>query len=1148
VKFVRIIGLFVVLAGTRMLAQFNPVPFLNQPAVAKDRLPAGLSQTDQATQRKTVDGYGNLPLSFEANQGQTDAEVRFLSRGSGYTLFLTGDEAVFSMQASKALPSVAGHHSQREPVETTTNATLRMKLVKANPAPKVTGEEELPGKSNYFIGNDAKKWRSNVPTYSNVKYEEIYSGIDLVYYGNQRQLEYDFVVAPGANPRRIQFDVRGAKHISRDKHGDLVIRMTGGGVHWRKPLVYQEKGGRRREIDGNYVIRRGQRVGFELAGYDSKRPLIIDPVLGYSTYLGGSGVDRGNGIAVDGSGNAYITGSTESTDFPTTPGTFQTTCNGGSNCATDGDAFVTKLNPSGSALVYSTFLGGSKTDAGRGIAVDSSGNAYVTGSTASADFPVTSGAFQTTPGGIFVTKLNSSGSALVYSTYLGGNSNTDTGQGIAVDGSGNAYVTGAAGSGFPTTSGALQTTCGGGSLCYYVDAFVTKFNASGSALVYSTYLGGSYADIGNGIALDRSGNAYVTGSTASPDFPITPGAFQTSCNNKYPNCIAEGAAFVTELNALGSALVYSTYLGGSSHESASGIAVDSSGNAYVTGQTTSTDFPVTPGAAHTACGGSPHDCGYGDAFVTEFNPPGSALLYSSYLGGSNYDIGYGIAVDGSGNAYVTGYTQSSDFPVTPGAFQSTCGGGSTNCSSFGDAFVTEFNPAGTALLYSTYLGGSADDYGSGIAVDSASDVYVTGSTDSTNFPVTPGAFQVTYAEAVDAFAAKFSSVEISPTSLNFGNQDEGTTSTPQDLTLTNSASASLNITSIVASSDFAQTNNCPVGGDLASGASCMIAVTFTPTATGTRNGAVTITENALGSPQSVPLTGVGLGPVVTLSPSSLNFGIPLKTTSSPQVSTLTNNANATLTITSISVVGANSSDFSEKNNCPASIPVKSSCQITVTFTPSGTGNATASISITDNAANSPQALMLTGVGTDFTVAPSSQTSVTVAPGQAANYSISVGPVDGFNRAVALACSGVPPRSTCTITPSSITIDGVHAASANIAVVTAGSSATLNPPLGGSSTKLAVVLAMLGGVLGFLTTAGRVNGQRKRRTQFLGGLFMLCLVSVVLIMPACGGGSGGGGSTGGDGTPTGTYNVTVTGTFSSGSTKLTHNTSFTLVVQ
>jgi hypothetical protein len=1147
VKFVRIIGLFVVLAGTRMLAQFNPVPFLNQPAVAKDRLPVGLSQTDQAIRRKTVEGYGNLPLSFEANQGQTDAEVRFLSRGSGYTLFLIGDEAVFSMRASKAVPSVAGHHSQREPVEPTTNAAVRMKLVKANPAAKVTGEEELPGKSNYFIGNDAKKWRSNVPTYGKVKYEGIYSGIDLVYYGNQRQLEYDFVVAPGANPRRIQFDVRGAKHISRDKNGDLVIRMTDGEVHWRKPVVYQENDGKRIEIDGNYVIRRGRRVGFELAGYDSKRSLIIDPVLGYSTYLGGSGVDRGNSIEVDSSGNAYVTGSTESTNFPTTPGAFQTTCNGGSNCATDGDAFVTKLNPSGSALVYSTFFGGSNTDVGRGIAVDSSGNAYVTGSTASADFPVTSGAFQTTPGGIFVTKLNPSGSALVYSTYLG-NSNTDTGQGIAVDGSGNAYITGAAGSGFPTTSGAFQTTCGGGSLCYYVDAFVTKFNASGSALVYSTYLGGSYADIGNGIALDSSGNAYVTGSTASPDFPITPGAFQTSCNNKYPNCVAEGTAFVTEFNALGSALVYSSYLGGSSHESGSGIAVDGSGNAYVTGQTTSSDFPVTPGAAQTACGGSPYDCGYGDAFVTEFNPPGSALLYSSYLGGSNYDIGYGIALDSLGNAYVTGYTQSSNFPVTPGAFQATCGGGNTNCSSFGDAMVTEINPTGTALLYSTYLGGSADDYGSGIAVDSAGDVYVMGSTDSTNFPVTPGAFQVTYRGGVDAFAAKFSSVEISPSSLNFGNQDEGTTSTPQDLTLTNSASASLNITSIVAGGDFAQTNNCPVGGDLASGSSCMIAVTFTPTAEGTRNGAVTITENALGSPQSVPLTGVGLGPVVTLSPSSLNFGSPLKTTSSPQVSTLTNTANATLTINSIAVIGANSSDFSEKNNCPASIPVKSSCQFTVTFTPSGTGNASASISITDNALNSPQALMLAGVGTDFTVAPTSQTSMTVTPGQAANYAVSVGPVDGFIQAVALACSGAPPQSTCTITPNSVTLDGVHAASANIAVVTAGSSAALNPPLGGSSTNLAVLLAMLGGVLGFLAMPGRGNAQRKRRTQFLGGLFMLCLVSVMLFMPACGGGSGGGGSSGGGGTPSGTYALTVTGTFSSGSAKLTHNTSFTLVVQ
>lgn len=1131
-KLLRLLFLFLVGTGTLAFAQSN----------SKDRLPAGLSGPDPAVQGKTVEAYGNLPLSFEANQGQTGAEVKFLARGSGYRLFLTGDEAVFSMRASKAVPSVAGHHSQREPVEPTTNAVLRMKLVKANPAAKVTGEDELPGKSNYFIGNDAKQWRSNVPTYGKVKYEGIYSGIDLVYYGNQRRLEYDFVVAPGADPRRIQFDVRGAKHISRDKNGDLVIRMTGGEVHWRKPVVYQERDGRRREIDGNYVIRRGQRVGFELAGYDSKRPLIIDPVLGYSTYLGGSGTDNGYGIAVDSSGNAYVTGVTFSTDFPTTPGAFETACNGGGDCAY-GDAFVTKLNPSGSALVYSTFLGGSNMDTGYGIAVDSSGNAYVTGQTFSSDFPVTPGAFQTTPGEAFVTKLNSSGSALAYSTYLGGDG---AGFRVAVDSLGSAYVTGATGStNFPVTPGAFQTSCRAG--CALWEAFVSKFNTTGTALAYSTYLGGSYGDLGIGIAVDGSGNAYVTGTTKSIDFPITPGAFQTTCNGG-ANCDPDGDAFVTEFNPTGSALVYSTYLGGSYTDSGYGIAVDSSGNAYVTGATSSGDFPVTAGAFQTTCGNP--NCGISnDAFVAKFDPTGSALAYSTYLGGSNADTGQGIAVDSAGNAYVAGQTFSPDFPTTPGAFQTTCGGGSTDCSSFGDAFVTQFNPTGSALLYSTYLGGSGPEGGFGIALDSWEDAYVTGYTRSPDFPVTPGAFQTSDSgHGTDAFAAKFSSIELSPSSLNFGNQDLGTTSAPQNVTLTNSALASLNITSIVAGGDFAQTNNCPVGGDLASGSSCMIAVTFTPTATGTRNGAVTITENALGSPQSVPLTGVGLGPVVTLSPPSLNFDSPLKTTTSPQVSTLTNTANATLAISSIAVIGANSSDFSEKNNCPASIPVKSSCQITVTFTPSGTGNASANISITDNSLNSPQALMLTGVGTDFTVTPTSQTAVTVTPGQAANYAVSVGPVDGFNQAVALACSGAPPQSTCTITPSSVTLDGVHAKSANIAVVTAGSSAALNPPLGGSSTKPAVLLAMLGGVLGFLAMPGRGNAQRKRRTQFLGGLFMLCLVSVMLFMPACGGGSGGGGSSGGGGTPTGTYALTVTGAFSSGSAKLTYNTSFTLVVQ
>ena len=362
-RFVRFVSLFVILGSVMLAAQSKP----------------SLSQRDSKTQGKILDTYGKLPLSFEENRGQADAQVKFLSRGNGYTLFLTDDEAVLSLRGSKANGEALSAGPQFRPtVVPTANAVLRMKLRDANHTAKMTGIDELPGKSNYFIGNDPKKWRSNVTTFAEVKYEGIYPGIDLVYYGNQRQLEYDFVVAPGANPHRIEFDVRGAKSISRDDNGDLVLQTTIGEVRWRKPLLYQESNGKRHDIVGRYLIRQGHRVGFELATYDPRKALVIDPALGYSTYLGGSGLDYGSGIAVDAVGNVYVTGQTTSVDFPITPGAFQTQCGGG--CANNTyDAFVTKVNATGSALIYSTYLGGSATDYGFRIALDSSGDAYVAG-------------------------------------------------------------------------------------------------------------------------------------------------------------------------------------------------------------------------------------------------------------------------------------------------------------------------------------------------------------------------------------------------------------------------------------------------------------------------------------------------------------------------------------------------------------------------------------------------------------------------------------------------------------------------------------------------------------------------------------------------------------------------------------------------
>jgi hypothetical protein len=753
VSTVIVSGTLVVLSASVNSAEGRKIP--EAPSTAKARL---------------QEAYGKLPLSFEANRGQTDPQVRFLSRAGGHTLFLAPTEAVLVLRSRKEVNRYslnvnrAPHDPTAQPPDDSTakrpndsatqrtndstiephndSTVLRMSFVGANPKTRVEGQEGLPGKANYFTGNDPTKWRTHVPTYAKAHYQDLYPGIDLIYYGNQRQLEHDFVVRPGADPSRIALSFQGADKVEVDAQGDLVLHTAAGAIRQRKPVIYQEVAGLRRDIAGGYLLKGKHTVGFNVDKYDPNRPLIIDPVLVYSTYLGGSTFDQGTGIAVDAAGNAYVTGGTNSSNFPTTAGAFQTTFAGGFV-----DAFVMKLNPTGTALVYSTYLGGSGSlessgsEAVNGIAVDAAGNAYVTGGTNSSNFPTTAGAFQTTGGGIssdaFVTKLNPTGSALVYSTYLGG-SRGDSGFGIAVDAAGNAYVTGDTDStNFPTTVGAFQPGFAAGG-----DAFVTKLNPTGSALVYSTYLGGSAG--ASGIAVDALGNAYVTGIINSTTFPTTPGAFQRTFGDGTQD------AFVTKLNPTGAALVYSTYLGGSRVDQGSGIAVDAAGNAYVTGITLSSDFPTTPGAFQTAFGGA-----RGDAFVTKLNPTGSALVYSTYLGGSSDFVdGSGIAVDAVGNAYVTGFTDSTSFPTTADAFQTTFGGSR-------EAFVTKLNPTGSALVYSTYLGGSGEDRGFGIAVDATGNFYVTGFTDSLNFPTTAGAFQPTPGGSglpADAFVAKFAEI------------------------------------------------------------------------------------------------------------------------------------------------------------------------------------------------------------------------------------------------------------------------------------------------------------------------------------------------------------------------------------------------------
>ncbi|HUS10580.1 MAG TPA: SBBP repeat-containing protein, partial [Pyrinomonadaceae bacterium] len=606
-------------------------------------------EPDQRTQVRAKEAYGNLPLSFEINQGQTDSQAKFMSRGAGYNLFLTANESVMVLSKPAARKASRGPNTAPEKEQTTRTAVVRMKLVDANQQARILGLEELPGKSNYFNGNDPKKWRSNVSNYAKVKYESVYPGVDMVYHGNQGELEYDFVISPGADTRVIRLGFEGARHLRIARNGDVVLTMREGKLRQQRPIAYQLFDGRRREVFSHYVMAGKDQIAIEVGAYDRSRELVIDPILAYSTFLGGSDAEFAKDLAVDAAGNAYVTGFTSSTNFPTR-NPIQSSGGGF-------DAFVTKINPAGSATVYSTYVGGNDSDNGEAIKIDAFGSAYVTGITSSTNFP-TFNAFQSTAGGsqdAFVLKLSATGDALVYATYLGGNFD-DLGYDIAVDGAGSAYVTGSTEStNFPT----LNPYDGSYNSPELEDAFITKLSPAGNALVYSTYLGGSLYDDGYGIAVDSLGNAYVTGYTQSANFPTAAAL--------YPNQSFNSAdAFVTKLNPTGAALVFSTFLGGPSPDYAKDIALDPSGNIYVTGQA-GDGFPIVNAY-------QPMNGGDYDAFVTKMDPTATSIIYSTYLGGSVEDEGKSIAVDSSENVFITGFTLSTDFPKVRG-LQGSYGGG-----------------------------------------------------------------------------------------------------------------------------------------------------------------------------------------------------------------------------------------------------------------------------------------------------------------------------------------------------------------------------------------------------------------------------------------------------------------------------------------
>lgn len=989
-----------------------------------------------------IEAYGKLPLSFEENMGQTAHEVRYISQGAGYKLFLTPQEAVLSLGAPVSYDLSPLHRFEtlralRKASGVRTMTTVRMRFEGADPAAQISAADRLLKKSNYFIGSNTRKWHTEVPSYARVKYASIYPGVDLVFYGNQRRLEYDFIVAPGADPKNIRLKLEGARNLRINTHGDVVLTVAGGDVVLQKPAVYQMVKGERREISGGYALTKGQRVTFSVPTYDRSEPLILDPVLNYSTYLGGAsndGFPAGLGIAVDAAGNAFVAGTTFSTDFPTTatgfdPGPL------GSNLK--GAIFVTEINPSGTAEVYSTYLAGNTGEIGAALALDPTGKIYVTGVTLSSDFPTTSNALKQSPnagnlnfGTSFISKLDptlSGAASLVYSSYIGGTGGAfvDFGNAIAADASGNAYVAGdtfsSPGSGqanFPVQNAfqATPTDATDG------NAFLTRIDTtqSGSnSLIYSTYLGGAganaaspgpgFADVAFGVAVDGSNNAYLVGTTASTDFPTTANGFKTAS----PTGNIKGTGFVAKIDTTksGSAsLVYSTYLGGEVRDFGFGIGLGPANVAYVTGTTNSLLFPTTTGAFQTTGNAA------GVAFVSlvDTSKTGAASLqYSTFLGGTSVSTGIGIQSDAAGNAYVAGATAANiDFPRTPGALQPVYPGAQS------DGFVSKINPGGNGaadLVYSTYFGGNGAGHDQilAIALDTSNpaNAYVTGQTFSSvaSFPIfpNPGAFQTTLKGTTDAFVAKLTPI-----------------------------------------------------------------------------------------------------PTLVVSPTTLAFGtILIPATSPAQTVTLTNNTNAVISLAAPVISGgnpaaANADYVVSANTCGANIPFGVSpanqCTISVTFTPSVVGAETANLMLTDGDSTSPQTITLTGAGTnvapDFTLTGPAGIPTT-KDGTTLNFPVTVTPVGGFSSAVTFTCTSAPTLLLGTCNAATVTPDGTNPINSTVTVTSTAfvippASPRIPPP--SIRQVVPLVLALL--LLFLLPTA------RRLRTRFAMGTAMI----LFLVLAGCSG--------------------------------------------
>jgi len=1192
VKALRLASVTVLISGLWFLATFRGSGRSEREAGVRVSPAAGGTSNSARTKQdsKRAEAYGRLPLSFEENVGQTAQEVRYLSHGSGYELFLTPQEAVMALRTPEPYDLSPLHRFRTiQAIHAAARAramtAIRMRFEGANPTPQISATERLAKRTSYFIGSDPKKWHSDVASYGQVKYSGLYPGVDLVFYGDHGKLEYDFVVAPGADPRAIQLKLQGARNLRINARGDVVLSVPGGELVLQKPVVYQTVKGERHEIAGGYVLAKGRVVTFSVPDYDRSEPLILDPVLNYSTYLGGSlgtstvppgtGIDSALGIAVDAAGNAYVAGTTFSTNFPTTAANADNAGPLASN--PNGAVFVTEMNPAGTAEIYSTYLAGSNGELATAIALDSTDKIYVTGQAFSSDFPTTTNALKqglnpgdTALGTSFISKIDptlSGTASLVYSSYIGGTSG-DFANGIAVGAGGNAYVVGitfsSPGAGltqFPVTAGAFQSTLN----TVNGNAFLTRIDTaqSGAAsLIYSTYLGGAganeaaqlrFGDDGFGVAVDSSSNAYIVGVTSSTDFPTTPNAFRTTV----PTNNSKGTAFVARIDTTKSgaaSLIYSTYLGGEALDEGFGIGLgpNSPNNvplAYVTGLTQSLAFPTIPAGAFqknnpaTAAGNS-------SAFVSliDTGATGSAsLTYSTYLGGTVNSTGFGIRADAQGNAYIGGGTASPDFPLTAGAFEAKLPAGAA-----GVGFLSKLNPGGNGaadLVYSTFFGGSGSASGIdqvfAVAIDASSppNAYITGETFSTTtFPIFPaGAFQTTLGGTSDAFIAKLTLIPtlvVSPapgSTLAFGTVLIGTTSPAQTVTLTNNTNAAIAFTSAVvngspaaANTDYAVTNSCSGSIPFGAANTCTVSVTFKPTVVGAETATLQLTDNDSTSPQNILLTGTGANPApaVMLAPTSLAFGNQqLNTTSTAQIVTLTNTGTGPLTINTIAASG----DFAETSTgatacpiSPATLAAGANCKISVTFTPTALGARAATLTITDNAAGNPHTVPLTGTGTntpDFTITATAPAPSPVKAGSPATFTVTVTPIGGFNSAVTITC--VEPAglnlSTCTPTTSPITPNG--AAVSTLVTVTTTAPSLMVPPPSLPTRPLRIwqivplLLAMI--LLFLLPTAKRLRLR----------LGMAAATLALLVLAGC----SGPGTPKKPGTTPGTYSLTVTGT-------------------